>query len=185
MRIRHLVLAAAMSFCLGASVLPGIAAETSGPVVRIATSGSATPPLGLQIFCLRTPSFCSGAAAELKLDAATQAMLSSVNRSVNASIQPQVRRAQTWQLGASAGDCKDYAMNKRAALIARGVPAGALRLAVGFTSRGEGHAVLVVRTNQGDLVLDNLTSEIMPANRTGLRLVSMSSPDLRRWHRIS
>ena len=76
-------------------------------------------------------------------------------------------------------------MNKRAALVAKGVPAGALRLAVGVTASGQGHAVLIVRTNHGDFVLDNLTSEIKPFDRTGHRLISISSPDLRRWQAIS
>ena len=47
-----------------------------------------------------------------------------------------------------------------------------------------GHAVLVVRTDQGDLVLDNLTGTIKPSNQTGLRWVAMTNADGRSWKAI-
>ena len=33
---------------------------------------------------------------------------------------------------------------------------------------GEGHAVLTVKTDRGDFVLDNLTDEILPWNRPAI-----------------
>lgn len=55
------------------------------------------------------------------------------------------------------GDCEDYALEKRRRLIAEGVPAEALSMAVVVTHRGERHAVLIVAFEAGDMVLDNLT----------------------------
>lgn len=52
------------------------------------------------------------------------------------------------------GDCDDYALTKRRLLIERGVPWQALQPMV-CTLKGEGHLVLLVRTNKRDLILDN------------------------------
>ncbi|WP_196259696.1 transglutaminase-like cysteine peptidase [Pelagibacterium limicola] len=191
MRIPAFVLAAALTLSLapsGLALAPSALDRTglTGPTARITTLGATTAPVGLQIFCLRSPAHCKGGpATQVQLDAAMMNALNSVNRSVNSSIRPVLRPTQVWELGARSGDCKDYAMNKRARLIEMGVPAGALRLAIGYTSRGEGHAVLVVRTDQGDLVLDNLTGQIKPFNQTGHRLIAISSPDLRKWNSVA
>jgi len=89
----------------------------------------------------------------------------------------------TWSVDPAYGDCEDYAMTKRSHLIHMGVPASALRIAYVKTSWGEGHAVLVVRTDSGELVLDNLTRAILPIQQTGLRVVSMSGANPSRWVR--
>lgn len=180
------------SFLLGATLalaisLPAnaIAPQQPGAVMHITPAASTPAPLGLQIFCMRSPAHCAAApATQLRMDENLMTLLNSVNRSVNAAIRPQMRSTQVWELGARTGDCKDYAMNKRAELIARGIPAGALRLAIGFTARGQGHAVLVVRTTAGDYVLDNLTNTIKPFNQTGLTLTAMASHDPKRWNTI-
>jgi len=149
---------------------------------RIATAGPTAAPLGLQIFCMRSPADCAaGPEVQVLLTEDALGALESVNRAVNAAIRPQLRATQVWELGARQGDCKDYAMNKRAALLARGFPAGALRLAIGHTAGGEGHAVLVVRTSAGDFVLDNLTDRILPYGETGHTLIAMASNDPRHW----
>lgn len=75
------------------------------------------------------------------------------------------------------GDCEDYAITKRHKLIAQGWPIRSLRLAVARTAWGEGHAVLVVKTSDGDLVLDNLTSAIKPFQKSGLRFLKIQSED--------
>ena len=194
MRIASFVSGAVLALTLALASAPSLALAPqptdrtglSGSVMRISTASATAAPLGLQIFCMTSPSYCAPApAAQLQMDTNLMSALNTVNRAVNSSIRPQRRSTQVWTVGARVGDCKDYAMNKRAQLIARGVPAGALRLAIGFTARGEGHAVLVVRTTAGDYVLDNLTSQIKPFDQTGHTLVAMSSNDPRRWNSIS
>ncbi|MCH9054238.1 MAG: transglutaminase-like cysteine peptidase, partial [Proteobacteria bacterium] len=64
-----------------------------------------------------------------------------------------------------AGDCEDYALEKRRQLIAGGWPAQALFLAVARIPRGVAHTVLVAATSEGDFVLDNLMSAVMPWRR--------------------
>ncbi|WP_309630358.1 transglutaminase-like cysteine peptidase [Brevundimonas sp.] len=55
------------------------------------------------------------------------------------------------------GDCEDYALAKRRALIETGVDPDLLSLAIVRTRGGEIHAVLLVRAGDGEYVLDNLS----------------------------
>ena len=45
----------------------------------------------------------------------------------------------------------------------------ALRMAIVITPKAERHAILTIATDKGDYVLDNLTQEILPWDRTGYR----------------
>jgi predicted transglutaminase-like cysteine proteinase len=49
---------------------------------------------------------------------------------------------------------------KRKRLMALGWPASALLITVVRDERGDGHAILTARTQQGDFILDNKTDEI-------------------------
>ena len=93
----------------------------------------------------------------------------SVNRAVNIAIRPKpdASALRDWKLDVDAGDCNAFAVQKRHELIRRGWPAAALALTVAKTRSGEGHLVVTVRTDQGDLVLDNLRSNIVSWRRTG------------------
>lgn len=69
-------------------------------------------------------------------------------------------------LRAGVGDCEDYAILKLAALKAAGVPASSMSMAViRDRKRNLFHAVLVVTTNKGHFVLDNLSSAVLPDTR--------------------
>jgi predicted transglutaminase-like cysteine proteinase len=92
-----------------------------------------------------------------------------VNTEVNRAIRPQADLAgygvgEHWALplaeGVAAGDCEDYVLEKRRALLALGVPRRALTIAIVTTAQGEDHAVLVVSTRAGDFVLDNLSGQV-------------------------
>lgn len=60
-----------------------------------------------------------------------------------------------WTIADRQGDCEDYALSKRAELLALDWPVAALRLAVCLDECGDGHAVLTVDTDKGTYVLDN------------------------------
>lgn len=62
----------------------------------------------------------------------------------------------------SRGDCEDVVLEKRRALLRAGVPLEALSIAIVRTRLGQSHAVLLVNTDRGELVLDNLTHWIVP-----------------------
>jgi predicted transglutaminase-like cysteine proteinase len=83
------------------------------------------------------------------------------------------------------GDCNDYAVTKRHALIESGLPSKALRLSVVKTASGVGHLVLVVVTTKGDVVLDNLTEVIRVWQSTDYQWIKIqSASDPRFWNEI-
>lgn len=103
--------------------------------------------------------------------------LTKINDKVNREIQRRSdiqvygvidRWATPLQAGSNLGDCEDYVLEKRRALIAAGLPESALSIAVANTSWGESHAVLLVATDQGDYVLDSLTPWILPWRKASL-----------------
>jgi predicted transglutaminase-like cysteine proteinase len=146
-------------------------------VYAIPASAYAAPaPAGFFSFCLRFAGQCEnapGAALSVSLTDDTWRALNRINRSVNDSIWPQddivhYGRAEYWTIPNDGyGDCDDYAVTKRKALIDAGFPASALRLAVVETPRTARHAVLTVATDKGDYVLDSLRNDIVSWNATG------------------
>lgn len=147
-------------------------------------AAAANPPLGYQLMCLKTPEECrGGGSSSVNLDASDMATLKRINNSVNRNIKPRYDRPGTdvWTAGATSGDCEEYALAKRRALIKAGLDPSALRLAYVKTRAGTGHAVLIVKSNKGSLVLDNLTGTIKPLSQSGLRLVSMAGADPLHW----
>jgi predicted transglutaminase-like cysteine proteinase len=60
-----------------------------------------------------------------------------------------------------AGACHSYALLKRRMLMQAGWPRTALLMTIVHEADGEGHAVLTVRTDKGELVLDNLNERIL------------------------
>ena len=73
------------------------------------------------------------------------------------------------------GDCEDLALLKRRDLIKKGWPTGALLITVVRQRNGEGHAVLTVLTDRGDLVLDNLNPRVLVWNATDYEYVKRQS----------
>lgn len=99
-----------------------------------------------------------------------------INRRVNRAIVYRSDAAEhgaseVWSLplaeGRNTGDCEDYVLEKRHALLAAGVPMRALSIAVVRTLRGETHAVLLLDTDQGEYVLDSLSNKIQPWTKAG------------------
>jgi predicted transglutaminase-like cysteine proteinase len=89
---------------------------------------------------------------------------------------------EVWTLPFDRGDCEDYVLLKRRLLIDRGWPSGALLIAVVFDEVGDGHAVLIARTDQGELVLDNKVETIRLWHQTAYRYVKrQSASDPNNW----
>ena len=140
-------------------------------------------PIGYQLMCLKTPAECKGGGAA-SVRATTEIMnkLITVNAHVNRAIRPtNDTGADVWSVNVSTGDCEDYALTKRRALINAGVPASSLRIAYVKTRSGEGHAILVVKTSNGDYVLDNLNASVRPLTQTGYRIISEMGANPMSW----
>ena len=152
---------------------------------RISFGNFTLAPMAFTKFCMRYSDQCKPhpimfRGGPVQLTEAGWEDLKAVNRSVNASIEVEVNTegvvAEKWLINPARGDWNDYAVSKRAELIKRGWPTRALLLSEVVTSSGEGHLILVVRTSVGDLVLDNLTSQIRPWTRAPYRWVRLQSP---------
>lgn len=114
--------------------------------------------------------------------AAVLAEAAAVNRAANAMIRPvtdlaQYGVAERWSLPSErGGDCEDYAIYKKGALIGAGVSPDRLLLATTLDRRNKAHAVLVLRTEMGDFVLDNARDEVLPWDRTDYVFLRMQDP---------
>ena len=73
------------------------------------------------------------------------------------------------------GDCEDYVLQKRSMLIQAGWPREALLITVVRDKHGDGHAVLTVKTDRGEFILDNQNDEILLWSDTGYRFVKRQS----------
>ena len=92
---------------------------------------------------------------------------------------------EEWLISPSAGDCKDYAITKRHELLARGWPSRALLLSEVVIPSGEHHLVLIVRTKNVDLVLDNLNGDIQSVANRQYHWVRIQSPQNPKfWARV-
>ncbi|MGT2478635.1 transglutaminase-like cysteine peptidase [Methylobacterium oryzae CBMB20] len=141
--------------------------------------------------------FCQGYAAECAVDRteparisltpATWATIVSVNRRVNKAVEPMTDQdhlhvADRWDLAEDGiGDCEDFQLLKRHLLAEAGLPRRAMRMTVVIDEKGEGHAVLTLITDRGDLVLDNKTNAILPWHRTGYVFIKRESQDAVAW----
>jgi hypothetical protein len=111
------------------------------------------------------------------------AEIEEVNSSVNRSITEMADidhygQQDLWSLPEDGkGDCEDFALLKRKLLLERGFPASALIITVGATDKGLAHAWLVVSTDQGNLVLDNLSSDVRLERETGYITYSRQTSD--------
>lgn len=150
-----------------------VPASVAAPVDALAAADLARPAVAR----VRAPE-----AAPLSLARADWRRVQRINREVNRAIRHRedsavYGRPDQWTLGeAGVGDCEDYALAKRAALIQAGVPARALSIALVETRRGESHAVLLIDTDKGAMVLDNLSPWIRRWDQTPYTWVARQTP---------
>jgi len=174
-----------LAFGLGAFLFASCQAMAGSALMSSTAMPEGKPtdsaPPGFISFCYRFPDQCAASsndATVVHLDAASQAVLDRVNRSVNRAITPEddqkhYGRAEYWNIPTDGfGNCKDYALTKRRDLINAGLSERARRIAIVITPRNNRHAVLTVVTDRGDLVLDNLTDEIRPWTETGYQWIA-------------
>lgn len=92
--------------------------------------------------------------------------LTEVNTRINRSVKYRedtdlYGQVDFWTVAVNEGDCEDYALAKRQALLQLGWPLDSLSLAVVRDETGSGHAVLTVDTSEGTYVLDNRYLRVM------------------------
>ncbi len=131
-------------------------------------------PIGHRMYCQYYPVDCTAHEGKITLLTAKRKLqLLMVNRHVNHSVRYEVDTItyshyvikhyleDFWSYPTSGyGDCEDYALEKRSILERLGWPISSLLLVMG-TQNGAGHAVLLVRTSEGDFVLNNQEDAII------------------------
>ncbi|MBK5958043.1 transglutaminase [Rhodoplanes elegans] len=181
-------LAAAWSAAL-LGVLVGQADALDRPLFA-SVQDTARPPIGWVSFCADRPRDCATAPTaprDVVLSPRAWRDLVRVNRWANETIKPLTDMdhwgvVEKWSYPDDGyGDCEDYVLLKRRMLIDAGWPREALLITVVRDRKDEGHAVLTVKTDKGEFVLDNQVDEILPWSETGYRFVkrqSQSDPNL-------
>ncbi|MBY0612080.1 MAG: transglutaminase-like cysteine peptidase [Beijerinckiaceae bacterium] len=175
---------------------PALAEMPSGSAFKIAsstqagTSNETSPPVGWTQFCrdfatdARKP--CTKQilpAVDVKLDQAAWREMVRINAAVNREIEPMTDIEHwgvidRWDFADDGkGDCEDYVLVKRERLMKVGFPRQALLVTVVRDLEGEGHAVLTVKTDKGDYILDNMNSVIKPWTATGYKFVKRQSQE--------
>ena len=171
---------------------PGAAQE---PLLYAAIGDITRPPIGWVEFCAEHASECKVAPSEPRNVVLTLRLwrdLARINQAVNANIKPMTDLehygvVEKWAYPDDGyGDCEDYVLLKRRMLMEAGWPREALLITVVRETSGDGHAVLTVRTDRGDFVLDNQNAAIVLWSESGYRFVkrqSQSDPNI--WVSLS
>jgi predicted transglutaminase-like cysteine proteinase len=150
----------------------------------VAVSGVTRAPIGWVDFCANSPRECEGRATEARDVVLTNKAwtdLVRINKWVNDAVKPVTDldhwgEVERWSFPDDGyGDCEDYVLLKRRMLIQSGWPRQALLITVVRDKRGDGHAVLTVKTDRGELILDNQNEEILLWSETGYRFVKRQS----------
>ncbi len=178
---------------VAAMALIGILYTSTAQATSLKTGGGIFPPLGFIKFCAKNKSECtlerfSDTRKEVDLDSASWEKISAVHKQVNASIIPAHDIdihgfMDHWSFAETGyGDCEDYALVKRNALLKKGFPPSALLLTTTITEQGERHVVLSVITNMGDIVLDNRFDKPRFLDSLDYYWLARQDPDnLMRW----
>lgn len=179
----------ALAMAIGSGAASASQIDISNPAFAL-VGETTSIPIGHAEFCREHREECAPNASvvdAVELDQQSWERLLTVNARVNAEIVPVTDQdlyhvAERWTYPSGYGDCEDIALMKRRQLIEAGWPASTLLIAVVRQSNGEGHAVLMVRTDRGDLVLDNQDGLIKVWTETPYRFLKrQSQADQGKW----
>jgi len=150
----------------------------------IAIGATTKAPIGWIEFCVEYDPECKTKPSQPRdvvLSAPAWKDLERVNAYVNTHVKPMTDMehwgvVERWNYPDDGyGDCEDYVLMKRKMLIDAGWPREALLITVVRDKKGEGHAVLTVKTDKGEYILDNQNDDIVLWSDTGYRFVKRQS----------
>lgn len=167
---------------LAATGLGASGASAAAPAFMPA-GGRTSQPVGHYEFCASNPAECRADApvdGPVHLSRRMWSTIIAVNNRVNEAVTPRTDlemwgQEELWSYPSNQGDCEDYVLEKQRELVAAGVPKGNLLITVVRQRNGDGHAVLTVRTDLGDYVLDNMEPRVLAWNETGYRFLKRQS----------
>jgi len=157
----------------------------------VSTGEQTRPPIGWVDFCAEHPVECRVAPTpprDVVLSNKAWTDLSRINKWVNDNVKPMTDLehwgvVEKWSYPDDGyGDCEDYVLLKRRMLMESGWPREALLITVVREKNGNGHAVLTVKTDKGEFILDNQEERILLWSETSYRYVKrQSQSDPNRW----
>jgi predicted transglutaminase-like cysteine proteinase len=156
----------------------------SEPALYVAVGDVTRAPIGWVEFCVDNKADCNvkpTTPRDVVLSPKAWADLVRVNAYLNEQIKPLTDMehwgvVERWNYPTDGyGDCEDYVLAKRQMLIKAGWPREALLITVVRDKKGEGHAVLTVKTDKGEYILDNQETEVLLWSKTGYRFVKRQS----------
>jgi predicted transglutaminase-like cysteine proteinase len=156
----------------------------------VAKVGTAKPIAAWTRFCQQNPQECAvdpPDPATITLTPRAWKTLVHVNRQVNGAIKAKTDQdhwgvEDRWDFAEDGyGDCEDYQLVKRKRLVQAGFPRRALRMTVVIDEEGAGHAVMMVRTDRGDFILDNKKNAVLPWHQTGYTYVKREGDTGSAW----
>jgi predicted transglutaminase-like cysteine proteinase len=175
--------AAASVIVLAALAMPTIGRADERPLF-ISLGETAKAPIGWVEFCIEYDPECKTRPSQprdVMLSAQALKDLDRVNLWVNTHVKPMTDMehwgvVERWNYPDDGyGDCEDYVLLKRKMLIKAGWPREALLITVVRDRHGDGHAVLTVKTDKGEYILDNQNDHILLWSDTGYRFVKRQS----------
>jgi predicted transglutaminase-like cysteine proteinase len=186
-------LGAAFALLLVTASASGASAQTAGvPIASLpaAASGDARAPYAWNDLCRRTPAECRVDLREPEIVEMTPKLwktILAVNTRVNREIEAITDEdhwgvVDRWDLPTDGkGDCEDFALLKRKRLAEAGVPRRAMVMTVVIDEENAGHAVMMIRTDRGDFILDNKRNAVLPWSQTGYVYVKRESQMRTGW----
>jgi predicted transglutaminase-like cysteine proteinase len=180
MQIKSMELLACAIAAAAISIATPTASAASDQQLYAAVGAVTRAPIGWIGFCAEYAPECETRPLEARdvvLTPKAWRDLMQVNRWVNDSIKPMTDMdhwgvVERWNYPDDGyGDCEDYVLLKRRMLMQAGWPRQALLITVVRDLNGDGHAVLTVKTDKGEFILDNQREEILLWSETGYRFV--------------
>lgn len=177
-----LALRAAALVSLAALGTVAAAPKASAQEAFLLSRMTVSAPAGAHNLCGRYPWACQTSARPVQVSGDQLDVAVRINRQINRQVtaisdQAQYGRTEHWALPtARGGDCEDFALIKKKRLIEAGLDPQMLLVATVLDRNRNAHAVLVVRSVQGDVVLDNLRDEVLPWRQTGYTFLRMQDP---------
>ena len=178
---------ALMALASAASAENLLPVRATGPIQVV---GPAGPTYAWIRFCESHPNECHvdlTQPARISLNPQVWAVLTQANERVNSSIlavtdQDHWGVLDRWDYPDDGlGDCEDIQLLKRKLLVQAGLPHRALRMTAVIDDQGQGHAVLMVLTDQGDFILDNKRNAILPWQRTSYTFIKREGTNGKAW----
>jgi predicted transglutaminase-like cysteine proteinase len=174
------------------ALIASVASHSVAQELLFVTAGPATrPPIGWVEFCADRAPECKVAPTtprDVVLSTKAWSDLVRINTWANENVRPMTDMdhwgvVERWSYPEDGyGDCEDYALLKRRMLIEAGWPREALLMTVVREKNGSGHAVLTVKTDKGEFILDNQEEKILLWSETSYRFVKrQSQSDPNRW----